>query len=146
MVSENKQKMCFGRWVALVVRWSAYLNQLLRLFTLWWKTAMNFSNFPIGYSLKIICIGAIWICELLLATHKRRLFLLLILISTIPLQKWKKKINSHVTNKSHISNRVMVNKSQKRSFFGVIFFTLVDKVISKTTNKFALESIFFRSL
>lgn len=58
----------------------------------------------------------------------------------------KKKINSYVTNKSHISNRVMVNKSQKRSFFGVIFFTLVDKVISKTTNKFALESIFFRSL
>lgn len=40
----------------------------------------------------------------------------------------------------------MVNKSQKRSFFGVIFFTLLDKVISKTTNKFALESIFFRSL
>ena len=57
----------------------------------------------------------------------------------------KKKINSHVTNKSHISNRVMV-KSQKRSFFGVIIFALVDKVISKTTNKFALESIFFRSL
>lgn len=62
------------------------------------------------------------------------------------LTKMKKKINSYVTNKSHISNRVMVNKSQKRSFFGVIFFTLVDKVISKTTNKFALESIFFRSL
>lgn len=144
MVSENKQKMCFGRWVAVVVRWSAHLNQLLRLFTLWGKTAMNFSNFPIGYPLKIICIGAIWICELLLATHKRRLFLLLTLISTIPLQKRKKK--SYVTNKSHISNRVMVNKSQKRSFFGVIFFTLVDKVISKTTNKFALESIFFRSL
>lgn len=144
MVSENKQKMCFGRWVAVVVRWSAHLNQLLRLFTLWGKTAMNFSNFPIEYPLKIICIGAIWICELLLATHKRRLFLLLTLISTIPLQKRKKK--SYVTNKSHISNRVMVNKSQKRSFFGVIFFTLVDKVISKTTNKFALESVFFRSL
>ena len=62
------------------------------------------------------------------------------------LTKMKKKINSYVTNKSHISNRVMVNKSQKGSFFGVIIFALVDKVISKTTNKFALESIFFRSL
>lgn len=58
----------------------------------------------------------------------------------------KMKINSYVTDKSHISNAVMLNKSQKAQFFGVIFFALADKVISKTTNKFALESIFFRSL